>query len=464
MKRPNARFASSILCLAAMAFPSLSTADDNSPPPVSSDWHQWRGPIGNGVAPGGNPPLKFGANENLLWKVEIPGHGSSSPIVWGDHVFVLSAEKSAEGKAEAPKPDDAPADSADGDRRRRRGGRDRSAPKDTYRFLVHCLDRATGKTVWQKTAIEAVPHEGHHAHHGYASPSPVTDGKRLIASFGSRGIFAYDLEGKKLWERDLGDMTTRNSFGEGSSPALYNDLVFVQWDNERDSKFFALDAATGEIRWSADREEASCWATPIVVEHGGVAQVIANATKRVRSYDAKTGELLWSCPGQTVNVIPSPVVANGVVYCMSGFKGAALKAIKLDARGDLKLDDPAIVWSHSQGTPYVPSPLLYENNLHFFSGNKNVLSILDARDGKVLVERRRLEGLGDIYASPVGAAGRVYIVDRDGMVMVLENGPEAKQLALNDMEEPIDASPAISGGQMFLRGASHLFCVAEKAK
>ncbi len=442
---------------------SFTGFGDNTAAGLADHWHQWRGPSGNGVAPNANPPVMWGPSENIQWKIAIPGHGSSSPVVWGDRVFILSAEKVGGEKTESAPPAEQP------ERRGRRrggpgGGRDRAAPTETFRFLVHCLDRATGKSIWQKTAIEAIPHEGHHNHHGYASPSPVTDGKRLIASFGSRGIFGYDMEGKKLWERDLGDMITRNGFGEGSSPALYNGVVFIQWDNETDSKFFALSADTGEILWKVDRDEPTAWATPFVVEHAGVTQVIANADKKVRSYDSKNGNLIWSSEGQTGNVIPSPVVAGGVVFCMSGFRGSMLQAIKLDAKGDLAAGDPSIVWTHDKGTPYVPSPLLYDNLLYFFSVNKGILTVMDVRTGKPVLESKRLEGIGDIYASPVGAAGRVYIVDRNGAILVMEHGTEAKTLALNEMDEPIDASPALAGNQIFLRGTSHLYCVAEGKK
>lgn len=436
-------FASAILLI---ALTTALHADE-----VTSNWHQWRGPSGNGVSPTANPPTEWGADKNIAWKVAIPGHGSSSPVVWGERVFVLSAEKLGEGDSAA---------AAEEDRSGRE--RDRSAPKEPFRFLVHCLNRATGETIWQKTAIEAVPHEGHHQHHGYSSPSPTTDGKRIIASFGSRGIFAYDMEGKKLWERDLGDMKTRNSFGEGSSPVLHGDLVFIQWDHEEECKFYALDANTGEIKWSQDRDEISSWSTPLVVEHGGVTQVIANATNRVRSYNAATGDVLWSCAGQTVNVIPSPSAADGVVYCFSGFRGAAAYAIKLDARGELAEGDPNIVWKHGDSTPYVPTQLLYDGLIYFFGGYKNVMSIMDAKTGKVLTGPQRMDQMGDVYASPVGAAGRVYIVDREGMVFVLAHGAEVKVLAINEMDEPIDASPALAGNQLFLRGTKTLYCILEK--
>jgi len=314
-------------------------------------WHQWRGPEATGFSPKGDPPLKWDAKTNLKWKTALPGRGSSTPIVWGDAVFVLSAidtGRRAEAK-DIPAPDPKFA-----------GDKKTKAPVNYYQFVVLCLDRNTGKVRWRQTAAEKVPHEGHHETHTYAAFSPTTDGKFLYVSFGSRGIYCYDFAGKLHWQRDLGRMETRYGWGEGCAPALHRDTLLVNWDHEGHSFIVALDARTGVTRWKADRDEVSSWATPLVVEHAGKTQVVVNGTKRVRSYDAANGKVLWECGGQTVNAIPSPVVSDALAICMSGYRGSAARAIPLDSMGDVT-EKPA--WRHDRGTPYVPSPLLLGGRL-----------------------------------------------------------------------------------------------------
>jgi len=398
-----------------------------------ANWPQWRGPLGNGVAPEGNPPTRWSETQNVQWKVKVPGFGSGTPIVWGDQVFLLTA------LAKYASPD---------------------AQRKDHQFVVLSIERNSGKTLWQQTARELIPHEGHHRDHGFASASALTDGEHLLAYFGSRGLYCYDLTGNLKWSRDFGDMRTRNGFGEGSTPALHGDTVVVNWDHEGPDFVVALNKDTGEEIWRQSRDEPTSWATPLIVEHDGKAQVVVNGTKAVRSYDLKTGTLIWECGGQTVNVIPSPVTGHGMVYAMSGFRGAALKAIQLGHTGDLT-DAPGLAWSHDRNTPYVPSPLLYGQLLYFHKGNNAMLSCVDAKTGKAYFEEKRLDGPNGIYASPVGAAGRVYVVGRDGTSLVLRNDGKGQVLAMNKLEDRIDASPAIVGGQLFLRGHEHLYCIAE---
>ena len=283
----------------------------------------------------------------------------------------------------------------------------------------------------------------------------------LIASFGSFGLFAYDLGGNLLWEKDLGDMRTRNSFGEGSSPALHGTTVVVLWDHEGEDFIVALDTRDGRELWRQRRDEPTGWSTPLIVERGGKPQVVVNGTNKVRAYDLATGSLLWECSGQTANAIPTPVADEGRVIVMSGFRGSALQVIRLGGSGDLTGTD-AIVWSHNKGTPYVPSPLLYGSRLYFLSGNNAMLSIFDARTGKPEVEMERLDGITGVYASPVGAAGRVYLAGRDGGVVVLREGPKVEVLAMNRLEDGFDASPAVVGNRLYLRGRASLYCLGEK--
>ena len=414
-------------------------------PAVAVNWPQWRGPEGNGVAPEGRPPVTFSESENLSWKVEIPGYGHASPVVWEDKVFILTAVETVERP-----PDEPP---AEGEQRRRR----MIVPAGPVRFVVLALDRATGDTLWERTAIEAVPHEGTHPDGTWASASAVTDGEVLLAQFGSRGLFAYDLEGNGLWSVDLGDMQTRNGFGEGSSPALWGDSVVVTWDHEGDSFIVVLDRDTGTERWRRMRDEPTSWSTPVVIEVNGSPQVIASATERVRGYDLQSGDVVWEASGMTLNTIPTPAYSDGVLYAMSGFRGNNLLAIELaEAKGDIT-GSASIRWSYDRDTPYVPSPLLYDGVLYMLKGNSGILTAFDAAAGDVLYGPERLPGVEGVYASPVGAAGRVYVAGRDGTVVVLAAGSEMRVLAENTLDEGFDASPAIAGDELFLRGRTHLY-------
>lgn len=412
-------------------------------------WPQWRGPEGNGMAPKGDPPLKWDNTSHVKWKTPIPGRGASTPIVWGDQIFLVTAGDTGKQAAaqDIPKPDPK--------------FKTKTTPPSTYhKFEVLSLDRATGKVRWQKTAAEAVPHEGHHETHSYAASSPVTDGKFLYVSFGSFGIYCFDLEGKQQWKRDLGRMNTRLGWGEGASPALHGDYLVVPWDQEVGSFIVCLDARTGQTKWKMDRDEPTSWATPLIVEAKGKTQVIVNGHNRVRSYDLATGKVLWECGGQTLNAIPTPVVKDGVAICMSGYRGAMVAAVPLDASGDIT-DTNKLAWKYDKGTPYVPSPILAGDRLYFTQANTGMLTCLDVKTGKPLIDRERLPGINSLYASPVGAKDRIYFTGRDGTVVVIKQADKLEVLTANRLGEGIDASPAIVGKQLFLRGDKHLYCIEE---
>ena len=420
--------------------------------PADDNWPAWRGPTANGVAAKtADPPVKWDATTNIKWKADLPGRGSATPAVWGDRVFVLAAVKTdREAKAdELPRPDP---------KMETRTER----PKHFYQFEVLCFDRNTGKEVWRTTAAEAVPHEGHHETHSYAGGSPATDGKRLYVSFGSFGVFAYDLDGKRLWKRELGRINSRLGWGEAVTPVVHGDTVLLNWDQEGagDSKLIALNAATGETMWEAKRDEKSSWNTPLVVEHGKRTQVIVNGTTRVRSYDLTDGRVIWEVGGMTTNAIPSPLAADGVAYVMSGYRGAMAVAVPLDSTGDLGAGKGA--WRYEKGTPYVPSPLLLDGRLYFTAANTGVLTVLDAKTGKPLVKDERLPGLTQLYASPLAAAGRLYLVDRQGTTLVLKAGDQPEVLATNKLNDPIDASPVAVGKTLFLRSHKHLYAIEQK--
>jgi outer membrane protein assembly factor BamB len=382
--------------------------------------------------------------------VKIPGTSTATPIVWGDQIFLTTAIETDRTVELEPLPANAPKPRFNIQR-----------PKNFYQFVVMCVDRRTGKTLWQHTAKEEVPHEGHHPDGSYASASPMTDGKQVYVSFGSRGVYCYDMQGNQKWARDLGRMTIIFSFGEGTSPVVHGDSVIVNWDHQKGSFIVCLDAASGEIKWKVERDETTTWATPLIVEHNGRTQVIVHGAKRVRSYDLTTGELIWACGGQAPSAIPSPVTDGNLVFCMTGYLGNALYAIPLDSTDDITKDEDKVDWKRKQpGTPYVPSPLLYGDLLYFTASNKGLLSVLSTKTGEPVIDRHRLEGIDNIYASPVGAADRVYFTSREGNTVVLKRGGELDILATNKLDDQFDSSAAVVGREIFMRGAENLYCIS----
>ena len=409
----------------ASFFSLASIVATREPAPSSQYWPQWRGPLGSGEAPAAKPPLEWGAGRNVSWKVEVPGVGKSSPIVWKDLLVLTTA---------------IPAGPA-------------------QQFTVLALNRKDGSVRWKRVVRTEPPHEGTHRDGTYASGSALTDGTRIYAFFGSRGLYALDLDGRVLWEKDFGDMRTRLGFGEGSSAALHGNTLVVNWDHEGEDFIAGLDAATGKEKWRKGRDEPTTWTTPHIVMHGGRAQAVVGGTNRVISYDVQTGEQLWQAPGLTANVIPTPVSGNGMLFATSGFRGSALHAIRLsEAKGDIRAS-PALAWSYDRDTPYVPSPLLYDGALYFLKSNSGILTCLDAASGAVHYTER-LEAVPNVYASPVAADGRVYVVGRDGTTAVLAAGPRPQLLATNRLDEAMDASPALVDRDIYLRGVRHLYRIS----
>jgi outer membrane protein assembly factor BamB len=415
----------------------------------ADNWGHWRGPLATGVSPTANPPITWDAKTNIKWKVDLPGKSSASPIVWGDRVFVITAvETDRPGKAE----DITSIDSS--------FERKTKPPMNYHEFHVYCFDRNTGKQLWTHKAAEKVPHEGHHETHSYAAGSPTTDGKRLYVSFGSFGIYCYNLDGKPLWSRDLGRIISRLGWGEAVTPMIHGTSLLLNWDQEVNSKLICLDAETGKTKWETPRDEKTSWNTPLVVEHKGKTQVIVNGTNHVRSYDLETGKPIWTGPGTTVNAIPSPLAANGVAYIMGGYRTSVGMAISLDATGDVT-EGNGLIWKIGKGTPYVPSPLLLNGRLYFTAANVNLLTVLDAKTGKAQLEQDRLP-VGSFYASPVAASGRVYFTDQSGTTLVYSEGDKPELLATNKLNDAVDATPALAGKQIFLRSHGRLYCVEGK--
>jgi outer membrane protein assembly factor BamB len=409
-------------------------------------WPQWRGPLGTGEAPSAKPPLEWGEGRNLRWKVEVPGRGKSTPVVWGDLVLITTAVPSSK----SPAPGATSVGSSHPAVR---------AAQSPMEFAVLAYSRADGSVKWRRGVREELPHEGTHQDGTYASGSVLTDGSRVYAFFGSRGLYALDMSGNLLWQKDLGRMQTRNSFGEGASPALHRDTLVVNWDHEGADFIVGLDSKTGKEKWRRERDEPTTWATPHVAVFEGRAQVVVNGRNRVVSYDVATGEPLWQAQGLTENVIPSAVSGGGMVFAMSGFRGNVARAIRLaDARGDVT---PAtgLAWNYERDTPYVPSPLLYQGGLYFLKSNSGVLTQLDPQSGAVRYTHR-LEATPNVYASPVAADGRIYVLGREGTTVVLAAGPEPRVLATNALDEPADASLALVDAEIYLRGARHLYRIS----
>lgn len=447
MNRMGSAVMLSATALLACAFGAAESAADPTANAMRH-WGSWRGPLSSGVAPSADPPLTWSESSNVKWKRELPGRGQSSPVVWGDRIYLTSAV--AHGAAvEQPQ---AHAHDAD-------GAHDNQPATRRHRFVVIALDRASGEILWQTTVKDELPHDSTHLSASWASHSAVTDGMRVYASFGSRGIFALDPDGKLLWERDLGKMQVKHGHGEGSSPALFGDRLVVNWDHEGDSFITALDGATGERKWTVAREEGTSWSTPLIVEHGGTRQVIVAATRRTRAYDLKDGRLIWECAGLSGNVVATPVHDRGVVYVANSYETRAMLAIRLEgARGDVTGGEQ-VVWIRSRDTPYVPSPLLDDGKLYFLKHYQGMLTAVDAADGRLLFGPTRLPGIRNVYASPVAAAGRIYIVDTEGNALVIERGDTFKVLAQNRLDEGVAATPALVGRAIYLRGERHLYAI-----
>ena len=404
-------------------------------------WPQWRGPLATGVAPHADPPVTWDETNNVKWKTPIPGEGDSTPIIWDNRVFILSAIATGR-KPTAPVAAD--------------------APNETYRWVVLCLDRRQGKVLWQRTAREEAPHEGHPQDNTFASASPLTDGKLLLAYFGSRGLHCYDFEGKLIWEKDFGKMKTKMHFGEGGSPALSGNTVVVSWDTEGGGFITALNKQTGQEFWRTPRDEDTSWATPLILEFSGRKQVVVIASKKVRSYELATGKEIWSVSSPVENAIPCAVAADGLVLLATGSPHNAVQAIRLGGIGDLSGSD-AIIWRRDKGTPPVPSPLLADNFLYVMQGYDAMVSCFNAKTSEAHFEQQRLEAIHSVYASPVSAKDRIYILSRKGECVVLRKGPKLEVLAVNKLAGDTghsDASMALVGAEAFIRSAHNLYCIA----
>jgi outer membrane protein assembly factor BamB len=383
-------------------------------------WARWRGPSGQGLVVGTEYPETWSATENVRWKTAVPGSGNSSPIVWDDRIFLTTAYD---------------------------GGR---------RLSVIAYRRGNGERLWETFAPEGRSGRGHHVKNGHASATPATDGARIYVSLGARGLLALDMEGALVWHRDLGQLDPYH--GTAGSPLLYKDRVILYQDQSRESFIAAFDTRTGRTVWSTPREASVGWGTPIAVRVGDHDEIIVNGQRQVVAYHPDTGAELWRCGGTTFEVIPTPVVGYGMVFCSSGRAGPTL-AIRPGGRGDVTRTH--VEWTSPRGSPFVPSPILYGEHLYMVNDMQSIATAFDARTGALVWQERlgvaRREGFS---ASPVAFNGKVFFTNDEGETFVLKAGATFELLGINRIGEPTLATPALVDGRWYVRTASHLFALA----
>jgi outer membrane protein assembly factor BamB len=426
----------------------------------AENWPGWRGPGNLGVSVEKSFPVTWDMSKNVKWKVDVPGLGHSSPIVWGNRIFVTTAVSGdvKEDNWEKGFP---------------QTGRDPNASEISWMLL--CFDRDTGKLLWQQTAVRKVPTILRHLKNSYASQTPATDGTYVFAYFGDQGIFCYDFNGKLIWKRDLGTFKMANNWGMGTSPVLFKDLVIVNCDQgplapaaaDGSSYITALNKKTGATVWKTDRDEGSSWSTPYLFDRGSRPELIVNATHAIRSYDPATGKLIWQCRGPATSITtPTPTSLNGLIYVSSGFireEVRPITAFRPGATGDITLpadqtSSQYIAWRQLAAAPYIPSPIAYGDYI-FVLLDQGFFACYDAKTGKEIYGRTRIDVGANFSASPVAVGGNLYLMSEDGDVYVIAPGPKYQLLAKNSVGEAIMASPAISDGKMFVRSLKHLYCI-----
>jgi outer membrane protein assembly factor BamB len=423
-------------------------------------WPSFRGPEAAGVADGQRLPDRWdpATGDNLLWRTPIAGLAHSSPIVWGDIVFVTSAVSSRDTATFKPG---------------LYGDGDASDDRSPHRWTLSAVDKRTGRVRWERVAASGEPRNKRHIKSTYASASPVTDGRVVVAWFGSEGVYAYDFDGTLRWKVDLGrvDMGAYDipsyEWGPASSPIIWNGLVIIQCDTQADSFLLALDAGTGKTVWKTERDELPSWGTPSVVTTPAGPELVTNASNFIRGYDPRTGRELWHIGGSSRITAPTPIFAGGLHVVTSGrAPERPVFAIKAGARGDLSLargdtDGPHVAWSKVGRGSYMPTPLAYRGLLYLLANN-GVLDAYDLASGKEIY-RQRLPLVGSGFsASPVAADGKVYLSNEDGEMLVIEAGPVFRHIATNSMGETLMATPALSEGVMYVRGSLSLFAIGAR--
>jgi outer membrane protein assembly factor BamB len=439
------------LCLPAFFSCAAATAAAEA-----NNWPQFRGPRSLGITDAPHFPDTWSTNQNIAWNIHVPGRGWSSPIVWGNRVFLTTVIP--DGEIEQPK------------KGLYFGGERKNIPKVTHHWMVVCYDLATGQELWRKEAHAGVPPNQLHVKNTYASETPVTDGERVYAYFGNIGLFCYDLKGKALWSTNWPPVKTRYGWGSAASPVLDGDRLFIVNDNEENSFVEALDVKTGQRLWRMDRDEKSNWATPYIWRNVLRTELIVPGTKRVRSYD-RNGKLLWELGGMSSIVIPTPFSQFNLLYVCSGYVGDKVRpvfAIKPGATGDITLktgetSNQFVAWSQPVAAPYNPSPLIYGDYFYVLF-DFGFLSCHDARTGKEIYgkQRVRAEGNTSFTASPWAANGKIFALSEDGDTFVFQAGPEYKLLHKNSLDEMCMATPALAGDRLLIRTMTKLYCIQNK--
>jgi outer membrane protein assembly factor BamB len=452
----------------------------------SADWPQFRGPNGSATTAETGLPLEWGAGKNVAWKAEVPGYGWSSPVIWGDKVFVTTAVSDKQQKPSGGfgGPGGGPGGGRGG------FGRGMRPPDEVYKWRVLCLSATDGKVIRQQTAAEHKPAIPKHGSNTYATETPATDGERVYAYFGMTGVFCYDLSGKLLWKKDLGSYAMAMGNGTGSSPALDDGRLFIQCDNEEKSFLVALDAKTGAELWRAPRTERTGWSTPLVWKTRGRTEVVCIGTPRARSYDAATGKPLWELGGMTGQCKASPAADGDLLYVgtgggpggfagpggfggrRGGFGGDSgsrpLVAVKAGAAGDITLkagarSNDGVAWSLPNAGPATPSPLVYDGYLYVLEERGGFLSCYDARTGKQ-VYKERLPGARGFSSSPLAGDGKIYCLDDGGTTHVIKTGPEFRVLGKNAVEGMTWSSAAAAGGAIYLRTVDAVYCFKDRGE
>jgi len=412
---------------------------------ATANWPSWRGELANGTAVNSDPPITWGEDEHIRWKTSLPGMGHSTPVVWGDTIYLTSAM--GFGKLHVPERINAP------------GAHGNLSQVQKQKLYVMAISLLTGDIVFETVVHEVVPHEGGYSSASFASQSPVTDGKYIYASFGSHGIFCLNLKGELQWQKDLGQMHTKHAHGEGSSLAICDSALFINWDHQGQSFLVALDTQTGDEKWKVLRNEKTSWASPTVIYHDHKPQLILSATHRIRSYNVNNGKVIWECGGLSDNVVASPVYGNGILVSGSSYNFKYMVAIDVaKAKGEITGTD-AVLWRRKQQTPYVPSPLLYDNYVYFLRHYQGVMSQVDIKTGKTVGGPYRLKGIRDVYSSPIGAGNRIYVTDLNGTTAVLSHEKTCKILAMNKLNDSFSASAVAVGNVLLLRGEKSLYCI-----
>jgi len=419
---------------------------------ADNNWPQFRGPEANNISLETNLPVEWGNDKNMLWKFKVPGKGWSSPIVWEDKVFITTAYKDKEALLNEGKKEN-----TNGDARR-------TMPDTDYRFEIYCLNKNSGEIIWKETAYLGKPGIITHQDNTYASETPITDGKYLYVYFGMRGLFCYDLDGNKIWDKNIGIFPMEANWGSSSSPVLYKDLLILQFDNTENSQILALDKTTGEEKWRTKRDEISTWSTPYIWKNKVRVELVTGG-KKTRSYNPDTGELLWEIDMRGGRDITSPVGNDEMIYVCNEERpngGGTLFAIKAGASGDISLDEEHnnsewVAWTQPKSYIAMATPVLYKGYLYVVERNRGAVSCINARTGEYVYNREKLEGARSFWASPWAYNNMIFCLDDTGTTHIIQAGPEFKVLGTNALDDKFWSSTAIAGGTLIFRGVEYVY-------